>query len=108
MRKLLKAEVIKLDVPFATEDDFEKYGSKDFEINTTDAKVTLWQSVGFLSPIEIYCNVKAIEKDGLTTLTFVLPHNPKAGGNWTAELRGIVKKLELPNQVIGKYYAGIE
>ncbi len=85
-----------------------KYGSRDLVINTTDAKVTLWQSVGNFASFEIYCQVTALTKDGTTTLTFVLPHNTKAICNWTQELKKIVNKLDLPNQVVGKYTAGIE
>lgn len=85
-----------------------KYGSRDLEASESKGKVTLWQSVGNFAAFEIYCQVTATAKDGITTLTFVLPHNPKAIANWTKELKKIIKKLELPDMMVGKYYAGIE
>jgi hypothetical protein len=85
-----------------------KYGSRDFEANANDGKVTLWQSVGRINPFDFYCSVVATYKDGITTLTFKIPHNPKAIANYTKELKKITKNLKLPEMMVGEYFDGIE
>lgn len=86
----------------------EKYGSRDYEANAANGKVTLWKSVGRLDPFDIYCQVNATFKDGVTTLTFKLPHNPKAISNYTKELKNITTKLQLPEMMVGEYTDAIE
>ena len=85
-----------------------KYGSRDYEVNANDGKVTLWQIVGRVNPFEIYCYVTAVKKDDITTLIFRLPHNPKAIANYTKELKKITKNLKLPEMMIGEYTDDIE
>ena len=85
-----------------------KYGSRDYEVNQNNGKVTLWQSVGRHNPFDFYCNVTATFKDGITTLTFRLPHNPKAIANYTKEVKKITKNLKLPEMMVGEYFDGIE
>ena len=85
-----------------------KYGSRDYEANVSNGKVTLWQSVGRVNPFDFYCQVDATFKDGITTLSFRLPHNPNAIANYIKELKKITTKLQLPEMMVGEYFDGIE
>ncbi len=86
----------------------EKYGNRDYEANTSNGKVTLWQSVGRINPVDFYCQVEATFKDGITTLYFRMPHNPNAIANYIKELKKITTKLELPEMMVGEYFDEIE
>lgn len=85
-----------------------KYGSRDYEANVSNGKVTLWQSVGRVNPFDFYCQVDATFKDGISTLSFRLPHNPNAIANYIKELKKITTKLQLPEMMVGEYFDGIE
>lgn len=85
-----------------------KYGSRDYQVNGNNGKVTLWQSVGRINPFDFYCQINATFKDGITTLSFRMPHNPKAIANYIKELKKITKKLQLPEMMVGEYFDGIE
>ena len=52
--------------------------------------------------------MKSIYKDGITTLAFRIPHNPKAIANYIKELKKITTKLQLPEMMVGEYFDGIE
>jgi hypothetical protein len=85
-----------------------KYGSREYEATTENGKVILWQSVGRVNPFEVYMQITATYKDGITTLVFKLPHNPKAIANYTKELKKVTKKLKLPEMMSSEYFDGIE
>jgi hypothetical protein len=85
-----------------------KYGSREYEATTDNGKVTLWQSVGRAHPFDFYMQITATYKDGITTLVFKLPHNPKAIANYTKELKKVTKELKLPDMMVGEYFDGIE
>jgi len=84
------------------------WGSRDYEANESTGKVTLWQNVGRIDPFEIYCQIEATFKDGITTLSFRIPHNPKAIANYIKEMKKITTKLQLPEMMVGEYFDGIE
>ncbi len=84
------------------------WGSRDYEANASHGKVTLWQNVGRINPFEFYCQVEATFKDGITTLSFRIPHNPNAIANYIKELKKITTKLKLPEMMVGEYFDGIE
>ena len=86
----------------------EKFGSRDYEANTDNGKVTLWQSVGRISPFEFFMQITATNKDGVTTLLFKVPHNPKAIANYVKELKKVTRHLKLPDMMVGEYTDGIE
>ncbi len=87
----------------------EKMGSRDFEVNEQNGKVTLWRTVGALTKADFYCEIKATYKDGITTLNIRMPHTPGLmSSNWTKELKKITKHLELPEMMVGEYFDGIE
>ena len=87
----------------------EKMGSRDYEVNDQNGKVTLWMTVGALTKADFFCEIKATNKDGVTTLNFRMPHTPGLmSSNWTKELKKITKHLELPEMIIGEYFDGIE
>ena len=87
----------------------EKFGSRDYEANEQNGKVTLWKTVGALSRADFFCDVKATFKDGVTTLNFRMPHAPGIiSSNWTKELKKITKNLVLPEMMVGEYFDGIE
>jgi len=85
-----------------------KYGSRDYEANADNGKITLWQSVGRVNPFDFYMQVNATYKDGITALVFKLPHNPKAIANYLKELKKVTNKLKLPEMMVGEYFDGIE
>lgn len=87
----------------------KKMGSRDYEVSDEEGKVTLWKTVGALTPADFYCEIKATYKDGITTLKFRMPHTPGLmSSNWTKELKKITKYLELPEMMVGEYFDGIE
>ena len=86
-----------------------KFGSRDYEANEQTGKITLWQTVGALTPADFYCEINAKHKDGITTLYFRMPHAPGlVSSNWTKELKKITKHIELPEMMVGEYFDGIE
>jgi len=87
----------------------EKMGSRDYEANEQNGKVTLWRTVGALTQADFYCEIKATYIDGITTLNFRMPHTPGLmSSNWTKELKKITKHLSLPEMMVGEYFDGIE
>jgi hypothetical protein len=87
----------------------EKMGSRDFEVYDQNGKVTLWRTVGALTQADFFCEIKATYKDGITTLSFRMPHTPGLmSSNWTKELKKITKHLQLPDMMVGEYFDGIE
>jgi hypothetical protein len=86
----------------------EKYGSRDFEDNKTNGKLTLWQTIGRSNPSDFYCQITATFKDSVTTLVLRIPHNAKVIANYPHELKKIVKHLKLPEMLKGEYTDEIE
>jgi|GEM_PF-2564076 len=87
----------------------EKMGSRDYEVNEQNGKVTLWRTVGAITQADFFCEIKATYKDGITTLNFKLPHTPGlVSSSWTKELKKITKHLILPEMMVGEYFDGIE
>ena len=83
-----------------------KFGSRDYEANEQNGKITLWRNV---SHEDFFCEIKAVQKDGVTTMYFRLPHTPGLiSTNWTNELKRITKHIDLPNMMVGEYFDGIE
>jgi hypothetical protein len=83
-----------------------KFASRDYEANEQNGKVTLWRSV---SKEDFFCEIKALEKDGIVTLYFRMPHTPGLiSSSWTNELKKITKHLKLPEMMVGEYFDGIE
>lgn len=83
-----------------------KFGSRDYEANEQNGKITLWRSV---SKEDFFCEIKAVQKDGITTLYFRMPHTPGlVSSSWTKELKKITKHLQLPEMMVGEYFDGIE
>lgn len=85
-----------------------KYGSRDYTANESTGKVILWQTVGRTRPFDFYMQIDATNKDGVTTLVFRLPHNPKAIANYVKELKKVTKNLKLPEMMVGEYSDEIE
>ncbi len=83
-----------------------KFGSRDYETTEQNGKITLWRSV---SKEDFYCEIKAFQKDGITTLQFRMPHTPGLVSlSWIKELKRITKHLQLPEMMVGEYFDGIE
>ena len=83
-----------------------KFGSRDYEANEQNGKITLWRSV---SKEDFFCEIKAVQKDGITTLYFRMPHTPGlVSSSWTKELKKITKHLQLREMMVGEYFDGIE
>jgi hypothetical protein len=83
-----------------------KFGSRDYEANKQNGKITLWTSVG---KEDCFCEIKAVQKDGITTLYFRMPHTPGlVSFSWTKELKKITKHLQLPEMMVGEYFDDIE
>lgn len=83
-----------------------KFGSRDYEANEQNGKITLWRNV---SHEDVFCEIKAVQKDGITTMYFRLPHTPGiVSASWTNELRRITKHIHLPEMMVGEYFDGIE
>jgi hypothetical protein len=87
----------------------EKMGSREYEVNDQNGKVTLWRTVGPLTQADFFCEINANYKDGITTLNFRMPHTPGLiSSSWTKELKKITKHLDLPEMMVGEYFDGIE
>jgi hypothetical protein len=84
------------------------FGSRDYLNNVTSGKITLWQTLRDVPPIDFYCVVTAIHNNGITTLTFTMPHNPQLIGSYKKEIKKIIKHLVLPEMMVGEYFEGIE
>ena len=86
-----------------------KFGSRDYEANKLEGKVTLWQTIGLTTRVDFYCEIKATHKEGITTLNFRMPNSPDIFSlNWKKELKKITKHLKLPEMMVGEYFYGIE
>lgn len=86
-----------------------KFGSRDYEANKLEGKVTLWITVGRITQADVYCEIKATHKGGITTLNFRMPKNLDVISlSWKKELKRITKHLNLPEMMVGEYFYGIE
>ncbi len=86
-----------------------KFGSRDYEANKLEGKVTLWRTIGAITQADFYCEIKATNKGGITTLNFRMPNNPDIiSSNWKKELKKITKHLKLPEMMVSEYFYGIE
>ena len=84
------------------------YGSRNIEEKNENGKLTLWQGSGTFIKTEMVIEITAVYKDGITTLLFKMPHNPKIVANYPREIKKVVSKLKLPEMMIGEYFDGIE
>lgn len=84
------------------------YGSKDYETDESKGKVTLWRNTGAFLKTELFIEITATYKDGVSTLLFKMPHNPKVMANYPHEIKKVTAKIKMTDMLVGEYFDGIE
>ncbi len=82
-----------------------RFGAKDFD--ETTGKVTLWKNYGNEGKI-LTISITTERLKDLTKIVFTLPHLPANIDSYPRYIKNVIKKLDLPNMIVGEYFTDIE